>query len=888
MPAPEITPMMEQYYNIKEKYRDAIVLFRVGDFYETFGEDAKVASRELKIVLTATGRGKGAARKIPMAGVPFHAVTPYIKQLLKKGYKVAICEQIFGKDGKNVERREVVRLITPGTVIEDTFLEERISNYLMCVNLLEGKAGIAIVDISTGEFSLTEVEDDERHTSLMNEVDRVRPAEMILPDSLEFELELELAPAQGTGTNTRTTTISRYDDYYFDYKNAYTTLINHFGVISLDGFGCSSELKAGITAAGAVISYLRDTQKKVLSHIKPLKTFFVSDYMVLDSVTVRNLELFTNIRDGTERGTLIDVLDKTLTGMGSRLLKKNLQFPLLDIAEIKRREEAVNEFYSDILLRESLKVVLKEVYDIERIISRVSYGNANARDLIAIKRSLLQIDELRAILKKCRTEKIKKTRKALNSSIFRVVIDLIERSILEEPAPPVTVKDGGVIKGGCNAELDELREIKYKGRRWLAEFEEREKARTGIKSLKVGYNKVFGYYVEVKKTWIEKVPASYIRKQTLTDAERYITEELKDYEAKALSVEERIKDLEYVLFEQIRKRVARYAKEIQEAANSIAELDMLLAFADVAAENGYCCPVVYDGDSDSDSDGDGDGGEIVIKAGRHPVVEKVVKEGFVPNDVRIGADNRLMVITGPNMSGKSTFMRQVALIVLMAQLGSFVPAAEARISIVDRIFTRVGAYDDLSMGQSSFMVEMSETANILNNATARSLIILDEIGRGTSTLDGVSIAWSVGEYISKQIRARTMFATHFYELTELADRLDNVKCYNVSIKEVADEVFFIRKVVEGSGSKSYGIQVAKLAGLPNAVIESAKSVLRQMESEGKKKEVAVVEKEDLVPEHQHLHQHPVLKELKSVDVEQISPIEALNLLYEIKKMLVKQ
>jgi len=862
-----ITPMMQQYYQIKEKYLDAIVLFRVGDFYETFGEDAKVVSRELKIVLTATGRGKGAARKIPMAGVPFHAVRPYIKQLIKKGYKVAICEQILDKDGKNVERREVVRLITPGTVIEDSFLEERISNYLMCVNFLEGKAGIAIVDISTGEFSLTEVEDDERHRSLMNEVDRVRPAEMILPDSLDFEL----APAQGTGTERCTIAISRYDDYYFDYKNAYTALINHFGVISLDGFGCS-ELKAGITAAGAVISYLRDTQKKVLSHIKPLKTFFVSDYMVLDSVTVRNLELFTNIRDGTERGTIIGVLDRTLTGMGSRYLKKNLQFPLLDIEEIKRREEAVNEFYADILLRESLKAVFREVYDIERIISRVSYGNANARDLIAIKRSLLLIDELRAILKNCRTEKIKKAREALKSSIFREVIDLIEESILEEPAPPVTVKEGGLIKGGYNAELDELRGIKYDGKRWLAEFEEREKVRTGIKSLKVAYNKVFGYYLEVKKTWIEKVPASYIRKQTLTDAERYITEELKDYEAKALSAEERIKDLEYVLFEQIRKQVARYAKEIQEAANSIAELDMLLSFADLAVENGYCCPIVNDDDGD---------GEIVIKAGRHPVVEKVVKEGFVPNDVRIGADNRLMLITGPNMSGKSTFMRQVALIVLMAQLGSFVPAAEARISIVDRIFTRVGAYDDLSMGQSSFMVEMSETANILNNATARSLIILDEIGRGTSTLDGVSIAWSVGEYIGEQIRARTMFATHFYELTELADRFDNVKCYNVSIKEVGDELFFIRKVVEGSGSKSYGIQVAKLAGLPNAVIESAKSVLRLMERE--EKVGTVGGKKDPVPERQP--QHPVLDELRSIDLEQISPLEALNLLHEMKKML---
>ncbi|RJS75400.1 DNA mismatch repair protein MutS, partial [Methanophagales archaeon] len=780
---PEITPMMQQYYKIKEKYHDAILLFRVGDFYETFGEDAKIAARELNIALTTTGRGKGAAKRIPMAGVPFHAVTPYIRQLITKGYKVAVCEQIWDKTHKDVEKREVVRLITPGTVIEDSFLEERISNYLMCVNLVDSKTGIAIVDVSTGEFLLTELDDDISHSSLLNEIDRVKPAEIILPDSLELELELN------------TCTISRYDDYYFDYKNAYTTLINHYGVISLDGFGCA-ELKAGITAAGAVISYLRDTQKRVLSHIKPPKTFFVSDYMILDSVTVRNLEIFNNIRDGTQRGTLVGVLDKTLTGMGSRLLKKNLQFPLLDTVEIKRREEVVKEFYEDILLRESLKEIFREVYDIERIISRISFGNANGKDLVLLKRSLLQINDLRGLLKKCRAEKIRTILKALRTKDFSEVVDLIERGIIEEP--PGTIKEGGLVREGFNAELDELRKIKHEGRRWLAEFEEHEKARTGIKSLKVGYNKVFGYYIEVRKSWAGKVPETYIRKQTLTEAERYVTEELKDYEAKALSAEERIKELEYELFEQIRKAVGKRAKDIQEAANLVAELDMLLSFAEVAAENGYCCPEVDAGN------------EIVIREGRHPVVEKEVKEGFVPNDVRLDKNNRLMLITGPNMSGKSTFMRQTALIVLMSQLGSFVPAREAKIGIVDRIFTRVGAYDDLSMGQSSFMVEMSETANILNNATERSLIILDEIGRGTSTLDGVSIAWSVGEYVNTRLKAKTMFATHFYELTELADALESTNCYNVSIKEAGDEIFFVRKVVEGRGSKSYGIQVAKL------------------------------------------------------------------------------
>jgi DNA mismatch repair protein MutS len=858
----ELTPMMQQYYEIKAKYRDALLLFRVGDFYETFGEDAKIAARELNITLTATGRGKGAARKTPMAGVPYHAVTPYIKQLIKKGYKVAICEQITDAASGEVERREVVRLITPGTVIEDTLLEERVSNYLMCVNLLEGLVGIAIVDVSTGEFAVTEFKDDETHTSLITEIERVRPAEIIMPDSLVLELLLD----------QEISTISRYDDYYFEFNTAFTTLINHFGVISLDGFGCG-ELKAGISAAGAVISYLRDTQKRVLSHIKPLKTFFVSDYMVLDSVSIRNLELFHNIRDGTARGTLVSVLDKTLTGMGSRLLKKNVQFPLLDTNEIQRRQDAVREYYNDILLRESLKDVFKETHDIERIISRISYGNANARDMIALKRSLQHCESLRSILKKCRAVKNKDALRALKSPAFSEVVAMIEQSIQEEP--PLTVKVGGVIKPGFNPELDELRTIKHEGRQWLADFEEHEKLRTGIKSLKVGYNKVFGYYVEVRKTWAEKVPESYIRKQTLTDAERYITEDLKEYEAKALSAEERIKELEYELFEQVRKAVARHAKQIQEAANAIAELDMLVAFADVAAESGYCCPTVNESD------------EIVITGGRHPVVEKQVKEGFVPNDVRIGESVRLMIITGPNMSGKSTFMRQVALIVLMAQLGAFVPAAEAKIGVVDRIFTRVGAYDDLSMGQSSFMVEMSETANILNNATARSLIILDEIGRGTSTVDGVSIAWAVAEYVSERIQAKTLFATHFYELTELADLLEGVHCYNVSIKEVADEVFFIRKVVEGRGSKSYGIQVAKLAGLPAEVISSARQVLQHMEREAIRAGSGAQERapERLVEKELVVQEHPVLEELKTINIEQISPIEALNLLHEVQKKL---
>ncbi len=882
MPERALTPMMRQYYRIKDKYRDSILLFRVGDFYETFGEDAKIASRELNIALTTAGGGKGRGRStIPMAGVPFHAATPYIRQLIKKGYRVAICEQIEGGQGQGqgqghgstagIERREVVRLITPGTVIEDTLLDERASNYLMCVSCMGGKVGIAIIDISTGEFSVTELEHEVE--ALANEIERVRPAEIVIPESMDWNIEVASSCA-----------ISRYDDYYFDYKNAYTALINHFGVISLDGFGCGG-LRAGISAAGAVISYLRDTQKRILGHIKPLKTFFISDYMVLDGVTVRNLEIFANIRDGTQRGTLISVLDKTLTGMGSRMLKKSLRYPLLDVEEIRSRQEVVKEFFNDILLREALKDALSNIYDIERIISRVAYGSARGRDLILLKCSLEQMNTIRTLLRQCHAPRLRAMYRSLKAMDFSSIVELIERGIVEEP--PATLKDGGVIKDGFNAELDDLRRIKSEGRQWLVDFEAREKARTGIKSLKVGYNRVFGYYIEVRRAWVEKVPPYYIRKQTLTEAERYITEELKEYEAKALSAEERIKELEYELFEQIRERVSARSKDIQEAANLIAELDMLLALAEVAALHNYSCPEVVEGL------------ELEIKEGRHPVVEREVKEGFVPNDVHFCVERegatRLMIITGPNMSGKSTFMRQTALIVLMAQIGSFVPAREARIGVVDRIFTRVGAYDDLSMGQSSFMVEMSETANILNNATERSLVILDEIGRGTSTLDGVSIAWAVGEYMHDVIRAKTMFATHFHELTALADRLSGAKCYNVAIKESGDEIYFIRRVEEGRGTRSYGIQAAKLAGLPEVVIETAKRVQKQMELElGLHSHDTVTgtgtrtEAESGAESGGAGQPDPVIEELKQLDIDRMSPLEALNMLYELKKAVLKR
>ncbi|MCW7074304.1 MAG: DNA mismatch repair protein MutS [Candidatus Methanospirare jalkutatii] len=869
--------MLRQYFRIKEKYKDAILFFRVGDFYETFGEDARIASKELGIALTSRSRGsrgRGEAR-IPMAGVPHHAAEPYIRQLIERGYKVAICEQIdatstaSAKVKGGIEHREVVRLITPGTVIEDALLEERSSNYLLCLNILASKAGIAFVDVSTGEFFLTEFSDDEQHATLRGEIERLKPAEILIPQSLEHAFIEDVA---------KNVAITRYDDFYFDYDEAYSRILKFYGVISLEGFGCEG-MKAAISAAGALISYLIDTQKRVLTHIKKPKTFFISDFMVVDSITLRNLEIFKNIRDGSQRGTLLSVIDKTLTGMGSRLLKRNLRFPLKDVAEINRRLEAVSELHEDILTRTELREILREISDLERITARISLGSANARDLVALKKSLKQLNELREALKKCKSQKLREILRSLRD--FSAVVELIERAIVEEP--PATVKEGGIIKQNFDAELDELRRIKHEGRQWLADFERRERARTGIK-LKVGYNKVFGFYIEVKKAFAAKVPREYIRKQTLTDAERFVTEELKAFEAKFLSAEERIKALEYEIFERIRREVARYAREIQSVAAKIAELDMLLSFAEVASANRYCRPQVDEGS------------EIVIRGGRHPVVEHQV-EDFVPNDVVLNEENRLIILTGPNMSGKSTFLRQIALIVLLAQIGSFVPADYAKIGIVDRIFTRVGAYDDLSMGQSSFMVEMSETANILNNATARSLVILDEIGRGTSTLDGLSIAWAVASYLHEKVKAKTLFATHFHELTELASSLEHAKCFFVSVEERNNQIFFVRKVKEGKGSRSYGIQVAELAGLPEEVIEHAKAVLKMLEarqervqseggagsfvgrSVGRRSERR---REEGAEEERREAEKRVLEELKSLHLDEISPREALNKLYELK------
>jgi DNA mismatch repair protein MutS len=834
------TPMMRQYYEQKRKYRDTILFFRVGDFYETFDEDAKIASKELNIVLTSRGEGR---RRIPMAGVPAHALESYVKQLIERGKKIAICEQMEDSTS-GVMRREVVSVITPGTVIDDTMLDGEKNNYLMSIYAKE-RIGMAIVDISTGEFAVTEFSANERDSSLMNEIKRVCPAEIIIPDSLNVD---------GLDTILKDRYVTVCDGNYFEYNRAYSTLVEHLDVLSLDGFGCSG-MHEGIGAAGAIISYLRETQKGALSHISSFSTFSIDDYMVIDSTTLRNLEVVRNIRENTKRGSLLGVLDRTITPMGARLIRKWMLRASTSVECIRARQDSVEELYNDILLREELREALRGIYDVERLICRIVYGNANARDLIALKKSLKNVRRLKGQLDRSSEGRASTMLSEIGSGLDEQtdIIDLIERAILDNP--PFSTKDGGLIKGGFSEELDELRRMNKEGKRWILDLEAREKRRTGIKSLKIGYNRVFGYYIEVTRSNIEKVPKDYIRKQTLVNAERFITDDLKEYESKILSAEERIKRIEYEIFEEIRKDITSKGDEIGVTAANIAKLDVLLSFASVAVENEYVRPEVDNGVL------------IMIKDGRHPMVEQT--QLFIPNDTILCSEDgiRIMIITGPNMSGKSTYMRQVALIVLMAQIGSFVSASECRIGIVDHIFSRVGAHDDLSMGQSTFMVEMTETANILNNITPRSLIILDEIGRGTSTMDGLSIAWAVTEYIHDKCEAKTMFATHFHQLTELGERLEGAKNYNFAVRERDDDVIFIRKIKKGAGDRSYGIQVAKLAGLPHSVIDNAKYILSNLDRSSEEEKTEILE------------------ELKRINVEETSPIRALNMLKELQRKL---
>ncbi|MCD6452591.1 MAG: DNA mismatch repair protein MutS [Acidobacteria bacterium] len=868
-----LTPAMKQYREIKRRHKDAILFFRMGDFYEMFFEDAITCSRELEIALTS--RTKSEEGKIPMCGVPYHAVEGYITKLIRRGYKVAICEQVEDpKQAKGIVRREVVRIITPGTALDSSLLEEKEGNYLAAILPEEDRVGISFIELSTGEFTATEISSGDIWEKVVDELNHFKTSELIIPEGIELPNRIK--------EEFPLITITPLSSWIFSPDYAPRMILEHFGVSSLAPFGLEGFPLAS-SAAGALLHYLKETQKSELSHIESLSYFNTEDYMVIDSATVRNLELTRSAIDGSREGSLLGVIDFTVTGMGGRKLRSWLLRPLKGKKEIEERLSGVEELVNDPRRREKLRSILKRMHDIGRLVGRISVGTAMPRDLIALGSSLARLPEIREEIAGCYSKIIGKLQGEIDP--LEDVRELIEKAIVDEP--PATVREGGLIKDGFSYELDELRKISREGKGYIASLEEKERKRTGISSLKVGYNKVFGYYIEVSKANLSLVPDDYIRKQTLVGGERFITPELKEYEAKVLTAEERIGELEYQLFLEVREKVSQAAGRIKKTADALATLDVLCSLAEVAVRNRYTRPKITEGD------------EIKIIAGRHPVVEEIMKdERFIPNDCYLNTDtHQILIITGPNMGGKSTYLRQVALITIMAQMGSFVPADEAEIGLVDRVFTRVGASDNLARGQSTFLIEMMETANILNNATKKSLIVLDEIGRGTSTFDGVSIAWAVAEFLHHhpRIGAKTLFATHYHELADLALTLPGIKNFNVAVKEWKGNLVFLRKVVEGASDKSYGIQVAKLAGLPRSVIARAEEILTNLErdeftpqgepklaarrSERKKKEGK--EQLSLFDDFGH----PIVEELKKVDVDRLTPIDALNLIHRLKKKL---
>ncbi|MHB0913220.1 MAG: DNA mismatch repair protein MutS [Armatimonadota bacterium] len=843
----KLTPMLAQYMEIKKAHPDVILMFRLGDFYEMFGDDAKTASREMEITLTS--REAGASGRIPMCGVPHHSVDRYIARLIGRGYRVAVCDQMEdARQAKGLVKRGVTRVVTPGTVLEDSMLDARSNNYLAACAKAGELYGLAVADISTGEFLVTEIVGEQ---SLVDELMRLSPAEILASEEIGQVTRARLTPF----------TIEAY-------PTAREILQKKFSTQSLRGFGCD-EFTVGLNAAALVIRYLESTQPAALQHINSLSMYSTSGFMVLDAPARRNLEITQSMYDGVKSKSLLSVLDATVTSMGARLLRRWLDQPLLDVAAIQARLDAVEELYGNLKLRSGLRELLSGMYDLERLTSRTVAGTANARDLIALRNSLRLLPEVQGTLGGSQDATLREAAENLGS--LEDVELLISSAIAEEP--PITVREGGLIKKGFHAELDTLRSASTDGKSWIANLEATERERTGIKSLKVGYNSVFGYYIEVSKSNLGSVPESYIRKQTMVNAERFITPELKEFEALVLGAEEKSTQLEYEIFCAVREQVALAAEKLSTAARAVARIDAVASLAETAVRNSYARPSVDTGS------------EIEIKNGRHPVVERLQSgERFVPNDAHLDCgENRLLIITGPNMAGKSTYLRQTALIVLLAQIGSFVPADSAKIGIVDRIFTRVGAHDELYSGQSTFMVEMTETANILNNATERSLIILDEIGRGTSTFDGLSIAWAVAEYI-QSLGAKTLFATHYHHLNDLASELPGVKNYRVAVKEDEEKVIWLRKIMPGGTDRSYGIQVGKLAGLPPAVIERAKEVLWQLEAGGAEPKVREsTEKVQLTLFE--AEENPVLLELGKLDVSTMTPIEALTTLYDMQKRL---
>ena len=880
------TPMLRQYLEIKKLYPGTILFFRLGDFYEMFNEDAIVGSRELEITLTA--RQKDSPNPIPMCGVPHHAAAVYIARLVKKGYRVAICEQTESP-GKGVKlvKREVVRVITPGTAVDPQLVEAKESVYLAAVYGEGDVFGAAFLETSSGEFSATQVTGGDALQKLQDEIEAYGPREILFPRSIErvvtqmFGAGSASSPTlfEGDGSPSGPFTLTPLDDDDFDLQAAERLLKDHFRVRELAGFGLDAKT-AAICAAGACLKYARDTQRASAGHIFEIKYFESSDFMVLDAVTLRNLEVFES-RGERSKNTLFGVLDETVTGMGSRLLKHWLQRPSVKRSEIQTRLAAVTEL-SDTILREKLRFLLKDVSDLERLIGRLNLGTATPRDLVALKRSIAPAPQFQQILADNKSLLLE----VLAENIFELpeIRDLIDRAIVDEP--PMNTADGGVIRGGFDPELDELRGVSANAKQTIASFEEKERERTGITNLKIRFNNVFGYYIEVSKGQISRVPDDYERRQTLANAERYATPQLKEWERKVLGAEERILQIEADLFQKVRDKVCEETRKLQSTARALATLDALGSLAEAAAVRNYVCPILHDGD------------EIEIRHGRHPVVEASLGLSFIPNDVVMNnSTDRLLVITGANMGGKSTLLRQIAIIQILAQIGSFVPATSARLPIVDRIWTRVGASDDLASGRSTFMVEMTETAAILHNATPRGMVILDEIGRGTSTFDGLSIAWAVAEYLhnSPEHSAKTIFATHYHELTELAENLPGAKNYQITATETDGDVVFLHKLEPGKASKSYGIAVAKLAGLPVAVIERAKSVLEKLEkyelavfADEKKTGLAKAAGRGLAAQFSlfAVTNETAIDELRGINVEDLSSDESRELLTRIKDKIV--
>ncbi len=876
----QITPMMQQYFEMKEKYKDTILFYRVGDFYEMFYDDALLASKELEITLT--GKDCGQEERAPMCGVPYHAVDTYLNRLVIKGYKVAICEQVEDpKLAKGLVKREVIKIVTPGTNFNTSGLEAAKNNYLMSIVYYGDNYGIAVSDITTGDFFVTEV-DTER--TLFDEINKFVPSEIIINKAFCMS-GIDLS----TVTEKQGIFTSELDTWYFDDETCEKVLKEHFGVASLDGLGLK-DYKTAVIAAGGLLNYLYETQKNTLPHLTRIVPYQTGKYMIIDSFTRRNLELTETLREKQKKGSLLYVLDKTKTAMGARLLRNMIEQPLIDSAEIIKRQDAIEEFNEDTILRDELREYLNPIYDLERLIGRISTKSANPRDLIAFKASLEMLPYIKYLLENRNSVLIKEIYEELDD--LKDIFELIKASIVEEP--PIAVKEGGIIKEGFDEEIDRFRHAKTEGKNWLTEYEISEKERTGIKNLKIKYNKVFGYYFEVSNSYKGLVPEDYIRKQTLVNGERYTTDRLKELEDTILGAEDKLFALEYEAFCSIRDKIADNVVRIQKCASAVAKLDVFTNLSYVAMRNSYVRPKINEK------------GVIDIKDGRHPVVEKVMNNDmFIPNDTLLdNQTNRVAIITGPNMAGKSTYMRQTALIVLMAQIGSFVPAKQANISVVDRIFTRVGASDDLASGQSTFMVEMTEVANILRNATSNSLLILDEIGRGTSTFDGLSIAWAVVEHISnpKLIGAKTLFATHYHELTELEGTINGVNNYCIAVKEQGDDIVFLRKIVKGGADKSYGIQVAKLAGVPDSVIERAKELVAELTDADISKnarEIAKLSKNATKKKAKKLDDvdleqlsifdavkdDDIIDELRNADLTNMTPLDALNTLYKLQNKI---